>query len=46
MSEIKVGQPAPAFTLPATGGKTVELSQYQGKQNIVLLFYPLAWTPV
>lgn len=46
MTPVKVGQPAPDFSLPANNGKTVHLKDFQGKQNVVLLFYPLAWTPV
>ena len=47
MSEEKalsVGEPAPGFTLKTIGLKEVSLSDYQGK-NVVLLFYPLDWTP-
>ncbi|XEQ93363.1 Putative peroxiredoxin bcp [Sporomusa carbonis] len=36
--ELKEGQMAPDFTLPATGGSQVTLSQYRGKK-IVLYFY-------
>ncbi len=46
LSEIFVGKPAPDFTLPDQNGKPVTLSDYRGKQNVVLLFYPLDWTPV
>ncbi|MDR3588972.1 MAG: peroxiredoxin [Negativicutes bacterium] len=38
MDEVSSGQPAPDFTLPATGGKPVSLSSYRG-QRIVLFFY-------
>jgi peroxiredoxin len=41
--EIKPGQPAPDFTLYDTEKKQVTLSAQQGK-NIVLLFFPLAFT--
>ncbi len=44
--EIFVGKPAPDFTLPDQNGKDVTLSDYRGKKNVVLLFYPLDWTPV
>lgn len=37
-------QPAPDFTLPATGGKTFRLSNAKGT-NLVLYFYPKDNTP-
>jgi peroxiredoxin Q/BCP len=37
------GDVAPAFSLPATGGKTVALADYKGK-TVVLAFYPKAFT--
>jgi peroxiredoxin len=39
-----VGQEAPDFTLPATMGETVTLSQHRGHKNVVLAFYALDWT--
>lgn len=39
------GQKAPNFTLPATGGKTITLSDFRGKSNVVLYFYPKDDTP-
>jgi peroxiredoxin len=44
--KVKVGDPAPDFTLPAVSGDKITLSQYQGKKNVVLSFVPAAWTPV
>lgn len=47
MSETKVlnvGDPAPEFTLRTLGLKEVSLKDFRGK-NVVLLFYPLDWTP-
>ena len=47
MSESKtlvVGDPAPGFTLKTIGLKDVSLSDFRGK-NVVILFYPLDWTP-
>ena len=41
----EVGQPAPAFTLPDQNGKAVSLSDFAGKQNVVVYFYPKAMTP-
>ena len=40
-----LGQPAPSFTLAATGGRLVSLSDFQGKQHVVLYFYPADDTP-
>ncbi len=42
---LQKGLPAPDFTLPTQLGKTVTLSDLRGK-NVVMAFYPLAWTPV
>ena len=39
-----VGQEAPDFTLPATIGEAVTLSQYRGQKTVVLAFYALDWT--
>jgi peroxiredoxin (alkyl hydroperoxide reductase subunit C) len=44
--KVKVGDPAPDFTLPSVSGEKVTLSQYRGKKNVVLSFVPAAWTPV
>lgn len=42
----KLGEFAPDFTLKSHDGRTVHLSDYRGKANVVLVFFPLAWTPV
>jgi peroxiredoxin len=42
---LSVGQMAPDFTLTSHTGQTIRLSDYRGK-NVVLAFFPLAWTPV
>ena len=42
--ELKVGDAAPDFTLKSIGLKEVSLREHRGK-NVVLLFYPLDWTP-
>jgi peroxiredoxin (alkyl hydroperoxide reductase subunit C) len=44
--KVRVGDPAPDFTLRSVTGKTVRLSQFQGRKNVVLSFVPAAWTPV
>lgn len=41
-----LGHSAPDFTLPASLGGEVKLSDYLGKQNVVLVFYPLDFSPV
>jgi peroxiredoxin len=42
----EIGQPAPDFELNASTGETVSLEQYRGERPVVLLFVPLAFTPV
>jgi peroxiredoxin Q/BCP len=37
---IGVGDPAPDFALEAADGRTIRLSDYRGKKNVVLFFYP------
>lgn len=46
---LQVGDKAPDFTLVtkgADGPELVKLSDYQGKSNVVLLFFPMAFTGV
>jgi peroxiredoxin len=44
---IRVGEPAPDFALRGTqSDEPVRLSSFKGQQNVVLLFFPLAWTSV
>jgi mycoredoxin-dependent peroxiredoxin len=43
---ISVGAAAPDFTLKDQNQKEVKLSDFQGKQNVVLVFYPLDWSPI
>jgi peroxiredoxin (alkyl hydroperoxide reductase subunit C) len=44
--KLKVGDKAPDFSLKATSGATVSLSDYLGKKNVVISFVPAAFTPV
>jgi peroxiredoxin len=44
--EIAVGETAPDFTLKDQDQKDVTLSSFRGKKNVVLIFYPLDWSPV
>jgi len=39
-----IGQPAPDFTLPSTAGKDVTLSLFRGKENVLVAFFPAAFT--
>ena len=45
-AEPAVGAPAPDFTLPSTSGAQVTLSALRGEKNVLLAFFPLAFTPV
>jgi len=45
-NEIRIGEEAPDFTLPGHLGTKVTLSDFRGKKNVVLAFYPAAFTPV
>ena len=38
MDEVALGSPAPNFRLPASTGGEIELSDYYGKQQVVLFF--------
>ncbi len=44
MSELTEGEAAPAFEMPASGGRTVSLAAYAGRP-FLLYFYPKADTP-
>jgi len=43
-AELKVGDPAPDFTLAATDGRTYKLSDFKGKQAVVIAWFPAAFT--
>lgn len=42
---LTIGEKAPEFTLPATGGKTISLTDFTGDKVVVLYFYPRDETP-
>ncbi len=42
--ELKVGDPAPAFSLPGSDGKTYALADFAGKRAVVLAWFPKAFT--
>jgi len=41
---VRIGEPAPAFTLPSTSGGDVSLADFRGRSNVLLAFFPLAFT--
>jgi mycoredoxin-dependent peroxiredoxin len=41
---LEVGQQAPDFTLPDTEGEPVTLSSFRGRKNVVLVFFPYAFS--
>ena len=41
---LKVGDPAPDFELVGSDGKTYKLSDFKGKQAVVVAWYPRAFT--
>ena len=43
--KVRVGEQAPDFTLKSLSGKTVSLSDYRGKNTVVVSFIPAAWSP-
>ena len=43
---LSVGQRAPDFTLNSHLDRDYTLSDFQGYKNVVIVFFPLAWTPV
>jgi len=45
-ADLQVGDKAPEFELYDHTGAKVWLSDFRGKTNVVLAFYPAAWTPI
>ena len=43
-THLKEGDMAPDFTLTATTGGKVKLSDFRGKSNVVLAFFPASFT--
>ena len=44
VSALEVGDAAPDFTLQATDGKTYSLSQFKGKEAVIIAWFPKAFT--
>src|SRR6204780_4134897 len=45
MAALSVGTKAPNFNLPTTPDQKVSLSEFKGR-NVILVFYPADWSPV
>lgn len=45
-ARLEVGDKAPDFRLRDHTGRTIKLSDYLGKRNVVLAFLPGAFTPI
>jgi peroxiredoxin len=43
---LRIGDKAPAFALPAEPGQVVDVGKHLGREPVVLLFFPLAFSPV
>jgi peroxiredoxin Q/BCP len=43
-ADLKVGDPAPDFTLQASDGNTYTLADFKGKQAVVIAWFPRAFT--
>jgi peroxiredoxin Q/BCP len=43
IDRVKVGQPAPDFTLEDSDGKAITLSDFRAKKSLVLVFYRGYW---
>jgi peroxiredoxin len=43
---MEIGQPVPDFTLKNQHGESITLSSYHGRSNVVLVFYPFAFSRV
>jgi peroxiredoxin Q/BCP len=43
-AELKVGDPAPPFTLVGSDGRTYRLADFRGKQVVVLAWFAKAFT--
>jgi peroxiredoxin Q/BCP len=42
--ELKVGDPAPPFSLVGSDGRTYQLADYKGKQVVILAWFAKAFT--
>lgn len=45
VAAVEVGEPAPGFTLPATTGRDISLTEFRGKSWVLLEFYGADFAP-
>jgi peroxiredoxin len=45
LGAVEVGEKAPGFELQSTRGGSVRLADFAGQKEVVLLFYPMDFTP-
>ncbi|MEI6041303.1 MAG: peroxiredoxin [Actinomycetes bacterium] len=43
---LAIGSPAPQFSLTNQHGENISLADYKGKKNVVVLFYPFAFSGI
>lgn len=43
-AELKAGDPAPAFSLPGSDGRTHTLEEHRGRSAVVIAWFPKAFT--
>ena len=46
MAALKTGDKAPDFKAKSSFDKEISLAEFKGKKNVLLVFYPAAFTPV
>ena len=46
MARVQAGDKAPDFSLPSNTSETIRLSNFLGKKNVVIFFYPIDESPV
>jgi peroxiredoxin len=45
VTEIRPGDAAPAFRLPAPGNREIGLADFRSERHVVVAFYPFDWSP-
>ena len=45
-NRVELNQPAPNFRLTDFKGREIDLASFQGKKNVLLAFFPFAFSPV